>query len=335
MKRFAILGAGGNVGTRHLEAIHQLGHRVVAASDPAGATDALRGCFPDAWCCREPDRLWYHLEQLPEGERVDYVSVCTPNDLHAAHALLALKAGADVVCEKPLVIEPAHLDELARCEVRYGRRVHGILQLRYHPSLAHLRDRLDREPSGGRRSEASVTIVQPRDPAYFETWKGSEERSGGLLIDMGIHFLDLLVWLFGACQQGEVHVRSREKVAGRLDLERACVRFLLSTDAGDLPAAPATNPPPALRRMTVDGKDVDLSNPGMSLHAVAYREVLAGRGLRIEDLRPSLELACRLGRGPAGDPRPRAPAGAGPEGDGSRPRGGDRVASLPPALRVS
>lgn len=302
MKRFAILGVGGNVGTRHVEAICQLGHQVVAAADPAGSGTALERLFPDAWFHRESDHFWHHLRQLPSADRVDIVSICTPNFLHVPHVLTALAMGANAICEKPLVIHPEQIQALAAAESKHGKRVFGILQLRCHPGLIRLRQEIRERRPHGSRFEVDITYVQPRTPAYFLTWKGRDDLSGGLAVDMGIHFVDLLLWLFGPCNSSEVHARTQRKVAGTLSLERACVRFLLSTDESDLPADVAGKSLRAFRRMTVDGHDVDFADPGTNLHQAAYGDVLQGRGLGIPDIAPSLELAHRLQHGPTSTP---------------------------------
>ena len=236
---FAVIGVAGFVAPRHLKAIRDTGNRLVAATDPSDSVGVLDQYSFDVRYFREIERFDRHLDKLrrgPEAGRVHWVSVCSPNYLHDAHIRLALRNGADVICEKPLVINPWNLDALEELEEETGRRIATILQLRVHPALVALKAKLDAEPSGLRR-DVVLTYVTSRGPWYHVSWKGVEERSGGVATNIGIHFFDLLMWLFGPAGSSEVHLREPSRMAGAFSLDRADVRWFLSVDRRDLPEA--------------------------------------------------------------------------------------------------
>jgi len=287
---FAITGVAGFVAPRHLAAIRDTGHALVAALDPHDSVGVLDAYFPEAAFFTEPERFDRHLEKLrrgPEAERVHALSVCAPNHLHDAHVRLALRVGADAICEKPLVLNPWNLDALADLETEYGRRVWTVLQLRVHPALEALRQRL---AAGDRRHSVRLTYVTTRGRWYRYSWKGDPERSGGVATNIGIHFFDLLLWLFGGVRQSEVHVAEPERMSGALELDRADVQWFLSILPGDLPAGA----PPTFRQVVVDGEEVEFSGGFGDLHTRVYERTLAGEGLGIADARPSIELVHAL-----------------------------------------
>src|SRR5438445_2323159 len=235
-RNFALTGAAGYIAPRHLEAIKDTGNRLVAAVDPHDAVGILDRYSFDVRFFTEFERFDRHLEKLrrgPAADRVQYLSICSPNYLHDAHIRLALRIGADAICEKPLVINPWNLDALKELEEETGGRVHTVLQLRLHPQLMALRERLLKQTDT--IHDVSLTYVTSRGRWYDVSWKGSDERSGGLVTNIGIHFFDLLLWLFGPPEACEVHVRAPHRVGGFLELERASVRWFLSTDSRDLP----------------------------------------------------------------------------------------------------
>src|SRR5262245_4770196 len=238
-QNFALTGAAGFVSPRHLKAIQDTGNRLVAAVDPHDAVGVLDRYSFDVRFFTEIERFDRHLEKLrrgPEGDRVHYVSICSPNYLHDAHIRLALRAGAHVICEKPLVIHPWNLDALEDLERETGRRVNTVLQLRLHPQLIELRERL--QSPGKDLHEVCLTYITARGRWYDVSWKGSDERSGGVVVNIGIHFFDLLLWLFGPAAASEVHVREPRRTAGFLQLARARVRWFVSTEHADLPFVP-------------------------------------------------------------------------------------------------
>lgn len=288
---FAITGVAGFVAPRHLNAIRDTGNRLVAAVDPHDAVGILDRYSFDTRFFTEFERFDRHLEKLrrgPEHERVRYVSVCSPNYLHDAHVRLALRIGADAICEKPLVVNPWNLDALAQLEHETGRRVYTVLQLRLHPSLVALKAKLTAAAS--RRHEVVLTYVTGRGRWYDVSWKGRVEQSGGVATNIGIHFFDLLIWLFGRAQHSEVHLHAPNRMAGFFDLETASVRWFLSTAVSDLPP---TVPPgqSTFRSISVDGEEVEFTEGFVDLHTRVYEDVLAGGGFGIEDARPSIELA--------------------------------------------
>ena len=245
MSNFAVIGVAGFVAPRHLKAIRDTGNRLVAATDPSDSVGVLDQYSFDVRYFREIERFDRHLDKLrrgPEAGRVHWVSVCSPNYLHDAHIRLALRNGADVICEKPLVINPWNLDALQELEEETGRRIATILQLRVHPALVALKAKLDAEPSGLRR-DVVLTYVTSRGPWYHVSWKGVEERSGGVATNIGIHFFDLLMWLFGPAGSSEVHLREPSRMAGAFSLARADVRWFLSVDRRDLPESRAGGRP--------------------------------------------------------------------------------------------
>jgi UDP-N-acetyl-2-amino-2-deoxyglucuronate dehydrogenase len=296
VKNFALTGAAGYVAPRHLKAIRDTGHRLVAAVDPHDAVGVLDRYSFDVRFFTEIERFDRHLEKLrrgPAADRVHYVSICSPNYLHDAHIRLALRAGAHAICEKPLVINPWNLDALLDLERETGRRVNTVLQLRLHPRLVELRDRVATERPQ-KPYDVSLTYITARGRWYDTSWKGSDERSGGLVTNIGIHLFDLLLWLFGPVQICEVHQRERRRMAGFLDLGRARVRWFLSADAADLPFAPEPGVKTTFRSITIDGEEVEFSEGFSDLHTRVYEAALAGRGFGIEDSRPAIELSHRI-----------------------------------------
>ena len=295
VKNFAITGVAGYIAPRHLKAIQDTGNRLIAAVDPHDAVGVLDRFAFDCRFFTEFERFDRHLEKLrrgPDSSRVDYVSVCSPNYLHDAHMRMALRVGAHVICEKPLVINPWNLDALEELEQETGRRVWTILQLRVHPQLLALRERLLADP--GRRHAVRLTYITARGGWYHVSWKGHDDRSGGIVTNIGIHFFDLVTWLFGPVTQSAVHLRERERAAGVLHLQRADVEWFLSTVQDDLPFTPQPGVRTTHRSITVDGAEVEFSEGFTDLHTRVYEEVLAGRGFGIADARPSVELTSQI-----------------------------------------
>jgi UDP-N-acetyl-2-amino-2-deoxyglucuronate dehydrogenase len=294
-RNFAITGVAGFVAPRHLKAIADTGNRLVAAVDPHDAVGLLDRFGFDVRFFTEFERFDRHLEKLrrgPESERVQYVSICSPNYLHDAHMRLALRVGADALCEKPLVINPWNLDALQELERETERRIYTVLQLRLHPALAAFRERLRNETS--KRHQVQLAYLTARGRWYDVSWKGVEERSGGIVTNIGIHFFDLLVWLFGDVQTSEVHLREGKRAAGTMTLKTADVQWFLSAEASDLPFEPTPGVKTTFRAITVDDQQLEFSEGFTDLHTRVYEEVLAGRGFGIDDARPSIELSHRI-----------------------------------------
>ena len=303
-QNFAVIGVAGFVAPRHLNAIRDSGHRLVAAMDPHDAVGLLDRYSFGVRFFTEIERFDRHLEKLrrgPEEERVHYVSICSPNYLHDSHIRLALRAGADVICEKPIVINPWNLDPLQELERENGRRISTVLQLRLHPTVVAYRESLARDP--GRRHQVTLIYVTARGGWYDVSWKGSVERSGGIVTNIGIHFFDLLLWLFGGVRRSDVHLRETARASGSLELDRADVRWFLSTDASDLPFAPAPGAHATFRAMTVDGAQLEFSDGFGDLHTRVYEEILAGRGCGVDAARPSVELTHQIRHATIVDPK--------------------------------
>jgi len=278
---FAITGVAGFVAPRHLNAIRDTGNRLVAAVDPHDAVGLLDRYSFDVRFFTEIERFDRQMEKLrrgPSEDRIHFVSICSPNYLHDAHIRLALRTQAHAICEKPLVINPWNLDALQVIERETGFRVYTVLQLRLHPQLVALREQLLAAPPD-RHHEVSLTYITTRGRWYDVSWKGSEDRSGGIVANIGIHFFDLLIWLFGPVRHNRVHLREPRRASGALDLARARVRWFLSTDSGDLPFAAAPGERTTFRSIEVDGKEVEFSEGFADLHTAVYRGCPGGRGL--------------------------------------------------------
>ena len=293
MKNFALTGLAGYIAPRHLQAIKDTGNRLVAAVDPHDSVGILDSFFPEASFFTEFERFDRHLEKLrreKKEDQVHYISICSPNHLHDAHMRLALRVGADAICEKPLVLKPWNLDQLQELERDFGKRIYTVLQLRLLPSLIDMKQRLDRQ-TNNRKHTVRLRYITTRGKWYRYSWKGNGERSGGITTNIGIHFFDLLIWFFGSVQESIVHLLEEEKAAGILELERANVEWHLSLDANDLPADHVQkNGRATFRSISVDGEEVEFSSGFTDLHTRVYEEVLAERGFGIDDARPSIEL---------------------------------------------
>ena len=293
---FALIGAAGYVAPRHIQAIQETGNRLIAATDPHDAVGVLDRYFRDVRYFPEIERFDRHLEKLrrdAQSRRAHYVSICSPNYLHDAHIRLALRLGAHAICEKPLVIKPWNLDYLAKLEQEYGKRMNTILQLRVHPSLLKLKAAVDAEPKGTRH-QVVLTYVTGRGAWYDVSWKGNEERSGGVAMNIGVHFFDMLSWLFGPANTVEVHLREARRVSGFLALEKADVRWFLSLNFSDLPTSPDAGTKTTHRSITMDGEEIDFTAGFTNLHTLVYERTLAGEGFGIEDARPSIDLVHRI-----------------------------------------
>lgn len=310
---FAITGVAGYIAPRHLKAIQDTGNRLVAATDPHDAVGVLDRYAFECRFFTEFERFDRHLEKLrrgPDASRVHYLTICSPNFLHDSHARLALRVGADAICEKPLVINPWNLDGLEELERETGRRVWTILQLRVHPQLMALRERL--RANAGKRHSVRLTYITARGGWYHVSWKGHDDRSGGIITNIGIHFFDLLSWLFGPVRRSIVHLRDTQRAAGWLDLQHADVQWYLSTEQSDLPFTPQPGIKTTHRSITVDGEEVEFSEGFTDLHTRVYEETLAGRGFGIAEARPSVELTSLIRSAPitapGADAHPRAVA---------------------------
>jgi UDP-N-acetyl-2-amino-2-deoxyglucuronate dehydrogenase len=288
---FAIIGVGGYVAPRHLKAIRDVGGRLLAAADPRDSVGVLDQYSFDVRFFTEIERLDRHLEKLrrgPESERVHYLSVCSPNYLHDAHCRLGLRLKANVICEKPLVINPWNLDALESLEAESGHGIYTVLQLRLHPKLLQLREELL-----SRRDvvhDVELTYITSRGPWYDVSWKASTEKSGGVPTNIGIHLFDLMLWLFGSVKSSRVHLAEARRYGGTIELERANVRWFLSIEPNDLPFPLQAGARTTHRSITVGGSEIEFSDGFGDLHTRVYEKTLGGHGFRIAEARPSIEL---------------------------------------------
>ncbi len=290
MHNFAITGVAGYIALRHLSAIKDTGNRLLAAVDPHDSAGILDRYFPDAAFFTEIERFDRHLEKLrreKEARQLHYLSICSPNHLHDAHIRLALRLGANALCEKPLVLKPSNLDYLQKFEEEYPGTVYTVLQLRLHPDLLALRARLQEQTD--RRHSVRLTYVTSRGTWYGYSWKGDDEKSGGIAMNIGIHFFDLLMWLFGGVEGHHIHIMEAQRAGGLLTLKNADVQWFLSIDERDIPDE-VRGQQRTYRSIEVDGGEVEFSNRFDDLHTRVYEETLAGRGFRIADIRPAIEL---------------------------------------------
>ena len=292
INNFALIGAAGYIAPRHMQAIKETGNRLIAACDPHDSVGILDRYFDQVDFFSEFERFDRHAEKLrrlSEAQRIHYVTICSPNYLHDAHIRFSLRIGAHAICEKPLVLNPWNLEALQELENESGCKVYTVLQLRVHPSVVALRERIQSE--NAHLHEVNLRYVTSRGNWYHFSWKGDVKKSGGIATNIGIHFFDMLIWIFGPVEHFTVTHADARKIFGSLHLQKARVNWLLSVDKDDLPMAVRQKGKSTFRSITVDGQEVEFSEGFTDLHTVLYREVLAGRGFGIEQAFPSVRLA--------------------------------------------
>ena len=288
-RNFAIIGVAGYIAVRHLEAIRDTGNDLIAALDLHDSVGIIDSYFPDTDFFVEFERFDRHLYKLRrEGRMIDFVSICSPNYLHDAHIRFALRSGADAICEKPVVLNPWNIDALKEFEKETGRKVYNILQLRLHPAILSLKDSIGRN-SKGKVHDIDLTYITSRGNWYRFSWKGNITKSGGVATNIGVHFFDMLIWIFGDVRENIVHLSRDDKAAGFLRLENARIRWFLSIDQGDLPEEPGEASLRTYRSIRVDGREIEFSKGFTGLHTQSYREILAGSGYPLEEARKSIE----------------------------------------------
>ena len=295
MKNFAVIGVGGYIAPRHLRAIKDTGNICVATLDKNDSVGIIDSYFPDADFFTEFERFDRHLDKLRRvGEKsVDYVSICSPNYLHDAHIRFALRIGANAICEKPLVLNPWNVDALESMEKESGRRVSVILQLRLHEVIKALREKILSAPAG-KKHEVELSYIAPRGHWYQVSWKGDEHKSGGVATNIGVHFFDMLSWIFGDVRRNEVNLATLTKAAGVLELDRANVRWFLSLDCNDMPNEYKGQDPKTFRAITVDGEKIEFSGGFTDLHTVSYQEILAGRSFSMQDAKKAIDITSTI-----------------------------------------
>ncbi|HZB70242.1 MAG TPA: Gfo/Idh/MocA family oxidoreductase [Sphingomicrobium sp.] len=297
MKNFALVGAAGFIAPRHMRAIQATGNNLVAALDPSDSVGVIDSYFPDSAFFTEFERFDRHIDKLRRAEaaeKVDYVSICSPNYLHDSHVRFALRSDAHAICEKPLVLNPWNIDGLAQAEAASGRQVSTILQLRVHPDIAGLRERIAAEPAGAAKHEVDLTYITARGRWYLHSWKGDEKKSGGIATNIGVHFFDMLHFLFGSLQDSRVHVYEPTRAGGYLEYERARVRWFLSVEQEDVPEGPRAAGQRTFRSITVDGEEIEFSGGFTDLHTRSYELILDGRGFGLESSRCAIETVAAI-----------------------------------------
>jgi len=296
MQNFALTGVAGYVAPRHLKAIRETGNRLVAALDPFDSVGILDSFFPDCTFFTEYERFDRYLEKLKRGEKenqVRWLSICSPNHLHDAHVRTALRVGADALCEKPLVIRPWNLDALAEIEAETGRRVWTVLQLRVHPAIVSLKQELGSQ-LGSTKHRVDLTYITSRGQWYARSWKGIPHKSGGIATNIGVHFFDMLVWLFGPLEHIEIHVSNERTCSGVMELANASVSWFLSVDSLYIPKELQKQDQRTYRSIRIDDQEIEFSGGFSDLHTKIYERTLTGRGFGIEDARPSLEIVHKI-----------------------------------------
>jgi UDP-N-acetyl-2-amino-2-deoxyglucuronate dehydrogenase len=294
--RFGLTGAAGFVAPRHMRAIAAVGGELVAAVDPSDSVGIIDSYFPDARFFTEFERFDRYVDAIGRrGEGLDLISVCSPNYLHDAHSRHALRSGAEAICEKPLVLNPWNIDGLAHMERQTNRRVYTILQLRLHASIIALKAKIAAGPS--RRHQVDLCYITSRGRWYHASWKGDEAKSGGVATNIGIHFFDMLMFVFGPAGRSVAHLRDPSRTGGFLECENADVRWFLSIDANDLPPGVDAQKH-TFRSITVDGSEFEFSDGFSDLHTRSYEEIVAGRGFGIDEIRPSTELVSNFRKAP-------------------------------------
>ncbi len=291
MKRFVLIGAAGFIAPHHMKAVKETGNAIIAAVDKSDSVGIIDSYFPDADFFTEFERFDRHIEKLKreKGCQIDYVSICSPNYLHDAHIRFALRAGANAICEKPLVLNPWNIDALASIEAETGRKVYNILQLRLHPSIIALKRKVEAE-AGEKKYDIDLTYIAPRGRWYLFSWKGDMSKSGGIATNIGIHFFDMLIWIFGAVQDIRLHISEPTRVAGFLELEKARVRWFLSIDRRDLPSETEGPKLTTCRSISVEGEEIKFSDGFKDLHTQSYEAILNGGGFGLGCARACVEV---------------------------------------------
>ena len=290
MKNFAIIGAGGYIAPRHMKAIKDTGNILIAALDKHDSVGIMDNYFPDADFFTEFERFDRHLEKLKRlGNKTDFVSVCSPNYLHDAHIRFGLRIGASVICEKPVVLNPWNIEALMEIEKETGGEVFTILQLRLHPAIIALKEKIAAAPAD-KKYTVNLQYITSRGHWYHTSWKGDMEKSGGIATNIGVHFFDMLLWVFGAVKENRVTGHTAQTASGQLELERANVNWMLSIDANTLPDEAKAAGKRTFRTLTIDGEGFEFSDGFTELHTKSYEEILKGNGFRISETLKAIEL---------------------------------------------
>ncbi|WP_299150176.1 Gfo/Idh/MocA family oxidoreductase [uncultured Dokdonia sp.] len=291
MKNFALIGAAGYIAPRHMKAIKETGNDLIAGLDNFDSVGVIDSYFPNADFFVEFERFDRHISKLKYDKNInlDYVSICTPNYLHDAHIRFALRQGADAICEKPLVLNPWSVDSLKNIQKETGKKIYNILQLRVHQSIIDLKKKIDDGPKD-KIYDVDLTYLTSRGNWYYTSWKGDESKSGGIATNIGVHFFDMLSWIFGGVKQNITHIYEHDRASGYLELERARVRWFLSINDEVLPKEVVEKGQRTYRSITIEGEELEFSGGFTDLHTTSYKEILNGNGYGIEDAAQAIDI---------------------------------------------
>jgi len=297
-KNFALIGAAGYIAPRHMKAIKETGNNLVAALDPYDGIGVMDSNFPQASFFTEFERFDRFVDKWhrEHDKKISYMSIASPNYLHDSHIRFALRSGADAICEKPLVLNPHNLDQLKVIENETGKRVNTILQLRLHPSIIALKEKVSKEleKNPNKIYDIDLTYLTSRGRWYFVSWKGNEEKSGGIASNIGVHFYDMLSWIFGEVEENIVHLKTADTNAGYMKLKNANVKWFLSVNYDYIPQDVKEQGQTTFRSITVDGDEIEFSGGFKDLHTISYEEILKGNGFGLDDAYGSIDIVSQI-----------------------------------------
>jgi len=294
MKNFILIGAAGYIAPRHMKAIKETGNNLIAAYDPYDGVGIMDSHFPDAHFFTEFERFDRHIEKIKRaGTKIDYVSICSPNYLHDSHIRYGLRIGADVICEKPLVLNPWNVDALIELEGEYKNKVHTILQLRHHEAILELKEKIENGPAD-KVYDVDLTYITSRGNWYYTSWKGDESKSGGIASNIGVHFFDMLQWIFGPMQSFSVKEKTKDTNSGTLQLKQANVNWYLSINSKNLPDQAKKEKLTTFRTLSIEGDSIEFSKGFTDLHTVSYQKIIEGFGYGLKDAKNSIEIVSQI-----------------------------------------
>jgi UDP-N-acetyl-2-amino-2-deoxyglucuronate dehydrogenase len=294
MKNFILIGAAGYIAPRHMKAIKDTGNSLIAAFDPYDGVGVMDSHFPQAHFFTEFERFDRHIEKIKRaGTKIDYVSICSPNYLHDSHIRYGLRIGADVICEKPLVLNPWNVDALIELEEEYNNKVHTILQLRHHEAILELKEKIENGPAD-KIYDIDLTYITSRGNWYYTSWKGNEEKSGGIASNIGVHFFDMLQWIFGPMENSSADIKTKDTNSGKLTFKQANVNWYLSINAENLPQKAKDNGLSTFRTLSIEGEEIEFSKGFTDLHTVSYQHILDEKGYGLADAKSSIEIVSKI-----------------------------------------
>jgi UDP-N-acetyl-2-amino-2-deoxyglucuronate dehydrogenase len=290
MKRFALIGAAGYIAPRHMKAIKDTGNTIIAALDKFDSVGILDSYFPEADFFTEFERFDRHAEKLKRGlNKIDFLSICSPNYLHDAHIRFGLRVGADVICEKPLVLNPWNIDALKDFENEHGKKIYNILQLRLHPAIIALKKKISDGPKD-KIYDIDLAYITSRGNWYYTSWKGDASKSGGIATNIGVHFYDMLSWIFGSIKKNVVHLHTHDTAAGYFEFEKAKVRWYLSINSDNIPTHVLAKGLKTYRSLTIEDEEIEFSDGFTELHTLSYQNILNGEGFGLDEAISSINI---------------------------------------------